>query len=69
MYDYLNQDEIDTFMEYSLEKDYMQNFFNTKDPQGWNKIVKNPALEYLDKNPGQIPKIWYYPPKMGVNAI
>jgi pimeloyl-ACP methyl ester carboxylesterase len=69
MYDFLNQNETDTFMEYSLENDYMQEIFNTEDPEAWNKIVKNPALRYLDKHPGQIPKIWYYPPELGINTI
>jgi pimeloyl-ACP methyl ester carboxylesterase len=69
MYDYLHQDEIETFMEYSLEHDYMQEFFNVKDPHAWDKMVKNPALEYLAKHPGQIPKMWFYPPELGVNAI
>lgn len=69
MYDFLHQDEIDTFMEYSLEHDYMQEFFNVKDPHAWDKMVKNPALKYLAKNPGQIPKMWFYPPELGVNAI
>jgi pimeloyl-ACP methyl ester carboxylesterase len=69
MYDYLNQNEVNTFMEYSLENDYMQELFNLEDPQAWNKIVKEPALKYLEKHPGQIPKIWFYPPKFGVNSI
>ncbi|MDI9498341.1 MAG: alpha/beta hydrolase [Bacillota bacterium] len=69
MHDYLNQDEIDTFMEYSLEHDYMQELFNARDPQAWNKIVKDPALRYLTRHPGQIPKIWYYPPELGINAL
>lgn len=56
-------------MEYSLEHDYMQEFFNVKDPHAWDKMVKNPALKYLDKHPGQIPKMWFYPPELGVNAI
>ncbi len=69
MYDYLNQNAISTFMEYSLENDYMKDFFNVKDPQAWDKIVKNPALKYLAKHPNEIPKIWYYPPKLGINSI
>jgi pimeloyl-ACP methyl ester carboxylesterase len=69
IHDYLHQDEIDTFMEYSLEHDYMQEFFNDKDPHAWDKMVKKPALKYLAKHPGQIPKIWFYPPELGVNAI
>jgi pimeloyl-ACP methyl ester carboxylesterase len=69
MYTYLNQNEISTFMEYSLENDYMQEVFNAEDPQAWNKIVKEPALKYLDKHPGEIPKIWYYPPELGINSL
>ena len=69
MYDYLNQDEIDTFMEYSLENDYMQEVFNAKDPRAWDKLIKKPALKHLEKHPGQIPKIWYYPPELGLNSI
>ncbi|NMA06105.1 MAG: alpha/beta hydrolase [Ruminococcaceae bacterium] len=69
MYDYLNQNEVNTFLEYSLENDYMQELFNLEDPRAWNKIVKDPALKYLKKHPGQIPKIWFYPPKFGVNSI
>jgi pimeloyl-ACP methyl ester carboxylesterase len=69
MYDYLNQNEIGSFMEYSLEHNYMQEIFNAKDPQAWNKVIKNPALKYLEKHPGEIPIIWYYPPKLGINTI
>ncbi|MGI6462322.1 MAG: alpha/beta fold hydrolase [Candidatus Scatomorpha sp.] len=69
MYDYLNQDEIKSFVEYSLENDYMQEFFNEKGPQLWDKMIKNPALKYLDKHPGEIPKIWFYPPELGINSI
>ena len=69
MYNYLNQNEIVSFMEYSLEYNYMQEIFNAKDPQAWNKVIKNPALKYLEKHPGEIPIIWYYPPKLGINTI
>ncbi len=69
MHDYLDQDEIDTFMEYSLEHDYMQAVFNAEDSQTWNQIIKDPALRYMDKHPGEIPKIWFYPPELGINSI
>ena len=69
MYDYLNQNEINSFMEYSLEHNYMKEIFNAKDPQAWNKIIIEPALRYLSKHPGEIPKVWYYPPKLGINSI
>ncbi|MGI6260157.1 MAG: alpha/beta hydrolase [Anaerolineaceae bacterium] len=69
MHDYLDQSEIDTFMEYALEHDYMQAVFNAKDPQTWNQIIKDPALRYMDKHPGETPKIWLYPPELGINSI
>ncbi len=69
MYDYLNQDEIGSFMEYSLEHDYMQEVFNAIDTSVWYKIMKEPALKYLAKHPGEIPRIWYYPPKLGINSL
>ena len=69
MHDYLNQNETDSFMEYSLENDYMQEVFNEKNPQAWNMLVKNPALNYLNRHPGRIPKIWFYPPELGINSI
>ncbi|NMA11708.1 MAG: alpha/beta hydrolase [Chloroflexi bacterium] len=69
MHDYLNQNETDSFMEYSLENDYMQEVFNAKNPQAWNMLVKNPALNYLNRHPGRIPKIWFYPPELGINSI
>ncbi len=69
MYDYLEQNEVTTFIEYSLENDYMQEVFNAKDPRAWDMLVKEPALKYLDKHPGEIPKIWYYPPKLGINTL
>ncbi|NLK55835.1 MAG: alpha/beta hydrolase [Bacteroidales bacterium] len=69
MHDYLHQQEIDTFMEYSLEHDYMQEIFHAEAPWIWDKMIKKPALKYLKKHPGQIPKIWYFPPELGINSI
>lgn len=69
MYDYFNQNEINSFMEFDLENNYMQDFFNAKESQTWDKIIKNPAIKYLNNHPGEIPKIWYYPPKLGINSI
>lgn len=69
MYDYLNQEEINSFMEYSLEYDYTREVFETQGSGIWDKFVKNPALKYLEKHPGEIPKIWYYPPKLGINSL
>lgn len=69
MYDYLNQNEIDSFIEYSLEHNYMREVINTLHPESWDRIIKEPALKYLDKNPGGIPKIWYYPPGLKINSL
>jgi hypothetical protein len=52
MYDYLHQDEIDTFMEYSLEHDYTREVFNTqRSHKRWDKIVKEPALRIFGEAP------------------
>lgn len=69
MYEYLNYRETATFIEYYLEHDYIKNIFNSSDPQAWDKLVKNPALKCLDKNLTVIPKIWYYPPELGINSL
>ncbi len=69
MCEYLNQNEIGSFMEYSLEHNYMREVINTISPQAWDKVIKEPAFKYLDKHPGGIPKIWYFPPKLGINSI
>ena len=69
MYDYLNQDEIDTFMKYSLEHNYLKEFFNSEKSNTWDKVIKDPALKYLENHPNDIPKIWYYPPELGINSI
>lgn len=69
MYDYLNQNEINSFMEYSLEHNYMREVINTPDFKAWDKVIKEPALKYLSKQPGEIPKIWYYSPGLGINSI
>ncbi len=69
MHDYLNQHEIETFLEYSLEHDYMQEIFNAEAPWLWDRLIKNPALKHIKKHPGQVPKMWYFPPELGINSI
>lgn len=69
MHDYLNQEEYTSFIKYSLEYDYMKEVFNSKSPGAWEKLVKNPALKYMEKHPNEIPKIWYYPPELGINSL
>ncbi len=69
MYDYLNHHQTTTFVEYNLEHDYAEEIFNSYEPQLWNQLVRYPALRYIRKHPGAIPKIWYYPPKSGLNSL
>jgi len=68
-YNFLQKETENNYTKYSLEHDYMQTFFNRNGKDNWAKIVKNPALSYMKKHPGQVPRIWYYPSKLGVNRI
>ena len=47
----------------------MQTLFNKGGTDNWARIVKNPALHYMQKHPGELPRIWYYPRSLGVNSI
>lgn len=66
--DFLESDE-KSYMEYYLENDYMKNMFNKDGKDNWEKIVIDPALKQLQKNPNKIPRVWYYPNFIGINDI
>lgn len=68
-HDFLQQKQENNYTKYELEHNYMQTFFNKDGKDHWSKIVKRPALSYMKKHPGQIPRIWYYPSWLGVNRI
>ena len=68
MHDFLESGQ-SQFTRYWLDHTYMQTLFNTKDPNAWDKIIKQPALRYMAKHPGKIPRIWYYPPELQVNTL
>lgn len=68
MHDFLESGQ-ENFTRYWLDHTYIQTLFNAKDPDAWNKIVKNPALHNMKQNPGKIPRIWYYPPELQVNTM
>ncbi|MGT2946039.1 alpha/beta hydrolase [Streptococcus chenjunshii] len=55
------------FTRYSLEHSYMAELFGGQKP--FDKIVKDPALNYMKKHPQRIPRIWYYPPELKINEI
>jgi pimeloyl-ACP methyl ester carboxylesterase len=69
IHDFLNQQEIDNFTHYSLLHDPMKELINKHGDDLWEKTVKNPALKYMKKHPGEIPRLWFYPPELGTNAI
>ena len=69
MHDFLNQNKIENFTHYSLLYDPMKDVFNSQGEGAWDKLVKGPALNYMEKHPGKIPRLWFYPPELGVNAI
>ena len=68
MHDFLESGQ-SNFMRYWLDHAYMRELFNAKDPNAWDKIVKQPALSYMEKHPGKIPRLWFYPPELGVNKL
>ncbi len=47
----------------------MEQIFNEKYSNAYDMLVRKPALRALKKRPNKIPKIWYYPPSMGINAM
>lgn len=69
MHNYLNQQEIDSYTHYSLLYDPMIDLINKQGGDIWEKGIKAPALKYMEKHPGEIPRLWFYPPEIGVNAI
>lgn len=69
MHDFLNQTEIDNYTHYCLYHDPMIEIFNKNGEDNWGKIIRNPALKYMEKHPGEIPRLWFYPPELGANAI
>ena len=69
VHDFLNQTDEPSYTAYNLEHNYMQTLFNKGGTDNWARIVKNPALHYMQKHPGELPRIWYYPQSLGVNNI
>ncbi|OAM31292.1 alpha/beta hydrolase [Eikenella longinqua] len=65
MYDFFKNGE-KNYTAYFLEHTYLRSIFGQ---ENFNKIVKNPALKYMKSHPGQIPRIWYYPPGLQINLI
>ncbi len=68
-HDFLHQETESNYTKYSLEHDYMQTFFNKDGKDNWSKIIKKPAFSYMKKHPDRIPRVWYYPSRLGVNKI
>ncbi|KXT79763.1 Hydrolase, alpha/beta fold family [Streptococcus sp. DD11] len=65
MHDFLESGE-KNYTAYFLEHTYLRALFGR---ENFNKIVSQPALNYMKNHPGQIPRIWYYPPEWQVNTI
>ncbi len=63
-HDFLNQTEETNYLLYLLEHDYMQNLVNQGGDDIWQKTVLEPAIRHLERQPGTIPRFWYYPPTL-----
>lgn len=68
-HDFLNQTAENNYTRYNLEHNYMQTFFNQDGKDNWSTIVKNPAYKYMKNHPNQVPRVWLYSPRLGVNEI
>lgn len=55
------------FTRYFLDHAYMTKLFGGQ--KVFDKIIKNPAINYMKKHPQNVPRIWYYPPEWKVNEI
>ncbi len=58
-----------SFTRYSLERSYFRTVFDQQQEGLWENFILKPALKRLDRNPHEIPRVWYYPPELGVNLI
>ena len=54
------------FTRYSLEHTYLAQVLGQKK---FDTFVKRPALDYMRRHPGKIPRLWYYPPEVHVNEF
>ena len=54
------------FTRYSLEHTYLAQVLGQKN---FDVFVKRPALDYMRRHPGEIPRLWYYPPELHVNEF
>ena len=54
------------FTRYSLEHTYLAQVLGKKN---FDVFVKRPALDYMRRHPGEIPRLWYYPPELHVNEF
>ncbi|NLY09292.1 MAG: alpha/beta hydrolase [Tissierellia bacterium] len=69
IHNFLNQEDESIYLRYYLNNTKLRHIFNKDGKDNWEKIVKNPALKLLDKNPNRTPIIWYYPHSLGVNTL
>ncbi len=54
------------FTRYSVEHTYLAHVIGRK---GFDALVKRPALDYMRRHPGRIPRLWYLPPGLHVNEF
>lgn len=69
IHDFLNQDTDCNYTKYYLDHSYMKEFFNKKGKDNWSLLVKEPFSKRIKENSGEMPLVWYYPPKLKLNDL
>ncbi|HPY87475.1 MAG TPA: alpha/beta hydrolase [Spirochaetota bacterium] len=59
----------DSYTKYYIKNNFIQKYFNQGGTDVWKFLVVDPAMKYLEKNPGTIPRIWYYPEFTQLNNL
>lgn len=69
MADFLAQDAVRNYTMYYFDHSAMREQFNKDGKDHWSILVKKPFLKRMKERGGQMPVVWYYPPKMKLNQL
>ena len=59
----------ENFTHYYLENTGLKAVIEKYAPKVWDLLIKRPAIKYMDRHPGKLPQIWYYPATSKVNVL
>lgn len=69
MHDFLAQGEVKNYTTYYFDHSAMREQFNKDGKDNWSVLVKKPFLKRMKAQKGQMPLVWYYPPKLKLNQL